>query len=507
MPSRKQHITTEQRVELACRLVARRGEYGLVTGLAREHQVSRQFLYDLRDRTLTAVHQELEPKPLGRPPLDTSLRVDRLAVQRAILVLGVVAHASVRVIGECLEPLLGVHRSIGGIHAVLKEAGQRARVLLPVPAGPVQAVADEVYAAQQPVLEVVEPESGLILALEPSMGRDETTWGLVWLELYERGVQVVSVIADGARGLGAGLRAAGGPQPWLDHWHTLRDLGRISTSLETQAYRKLEGAYRAQQAWQEWEYLKQHGRLSRPGRPLKAPRDRGSVDSLACGAQVAMERADNAATVLEWVREALYAVDAHTGQVRTALQVEQELKAAATLLKPLGGEATQAGKLIAARAAGLVAYLAALQAPLEVAASGLDAEQLRLVAWGWRHRATLDLRDASEVLPSKPEACRRVWAVLEGAVRSTGMVENLNSLLAPLRAAHKGLPKGVLALFAVYHNHHVFTRGKRRGHSPMALAGLPSPHWLDALGYGREVVAHSQQPPSHPAQTVNTLAA
>ncbi len=92
-------------------------------------------------------------------------------------------------------------------------------------------------------------------------------------------------------------------------------------------------------------------------------------------------------------------------------------------------------------------------------------------------------------------------------MRSTGMVENLNSLLAPLRAAHKGLPKGMLALFAVYHNHHVFTRGKRRGHSPMALAGLPSPHWLEALGYAGEGAAHDQLLPPQPAQTVNTLPA
>ena len=65
------------------------------------------------------------------------------------------------------------------------------------------------------------------------------------------------------------------------------------------------------------------------------------------------------------------------------------------------------------------------------------------------------------------------------------MAENLNSVLAPHRAAHKGLPAPVLAVFAVYRNRRVFPRGKRAGHSPLDLLGLPSPHWLDALGYGR----------------------
>ena len=70
------------------------------------------------------------------------------------------------------------------------------------------------------------------------------------------------------------------------------------------------------------------------------------------------------------------------------------------------------------------------------------------------------------------------------------------------------LPAACLALFQVYRNHHVFARGKRAGHSPLELAGLPSPHRLDALGYGRPAT------PQAPArfrpragQTVNTLAA
>ena len=85
------------------------------------------------------------------------------------------------------------------------------------------------------------------------------------------------------------------------------------------------------------------------------------------------------------------------------------------------------------------------------------------------------------------------------------MAETLNSLRAPHRAAHKGLPAPILALFAVYHNHRVFPRGKRAGHSPLALLGLPSPHWLDALGYGRTPAPAAF--PTRPARTVNRKAA
>jgi len=97
----------------------------------------------------------------------------------------------------------------------------RADVRQAVPEGLRQAAADEVYAGGQPVLEVMEPRSGVILTLERAPTRDETAWGCAWLDLAERGVDIAGVVADGAEGLRAEARAARLPEPRLDHWHTL----------------------------------------------------------------------------------------------------------------------------------------------------------------------------------------------------------------------------------------------------------------------------------------------
>ncbi len=51
------------------------------------------------------------------------------------------------------------------------------------------------------------------------------------------------------------------------------------------------------------------------------------------------------------------------------------------------------------------------------------------------------------------------------------------------------------------------TEATEMGHSPLALAGLPAPHWLDALGYGRLRPSADAEFPARPAQSVNTLAA
>jgi len=436
--------------------------------------------------------------------------VDRAAGARALLVLHRVAGAAVRPIQECLAEILGVERSLGSIEAVLQEAARRALALAPAPPRPPQALADEVFAAGRPVLEVVDHASGLIALLAPAAGRDETTWGCAWLHLSERGVRLASLGADGAAGLAAGARAAGLPAPRLDHWHTLRDLGRIARALEAAAYRRLASADRAERAAAAERYRAEHGRRPRRGRPLGAPSDPTGVAAAVAAADDAVERADGVAALMELVRDLLRPVEARTGQLRRAAPLAAERGAAAALLRELGGRAVEAATLLEQRAAGLVAYLEDLERALAGPRAALGAAAFAFPAWAWQHRHALGLRDAADAWPQAPEPAGRVWAALDDAVRGTGMAENLNSRLSAQRAVRRGLPPAALALFAVYRNHHVFRRGKRAGHSPLELAGLPSPHWLDALGFGPAAPpppAAALEFRTAPPHTVNTLVA
>lgn len=183
------------------------------------------------------------------------------------------------------------------------------------------------------------------------------------------------------------------------------------------------------------------------------------------------------------MREVLAPVESQTGRVRTSREVEAELEAASCLLGELGGEARRAGKLLEERAGDLVSYLDRLQAMLLAERRRrrqqgvvLSEEDISFLAWAWCHRRALGLGGAADAWPTSPEAARRVWEALESAVRSSGMVENLGSVLAAHRASHRGLPACVLEVFRVYRNHHVFRRGKRAGHSPLELAtSCPAP--------------------------------
>jgi hypothetical protein len=507
MPFRLKNITVAERIELVCTCLLSNRQYGRVTELAREYGTSRQFLYALRHQARSALELALAPGTPGRPPLEQRLVIDDLALDRAILVLSQAAHASVRAIQECLGQILQVPRSLGAIHAVLAEAATRARALRVVPTGPVHVVADETFAAHRPVLEVVEHQSGAVLALSALPARDETAWGCTLLDVIDPGVTIDRITADGDDGLRAGVRALGLADPALDHWHTVRDLGRLAQVLEHAAYRRLATAERAQREAAAGAYRQAHGRRPGSGRPLKVASDPASVERAIHEADAAIRRADGGALIRAAVQEVLPPLDRATGRLHRPEVVLADLRAAAALLRELGGRAVEAATFLEERAERLVAYLGDLEAQLREARAVLGEDVVAFLAWAWQHRRELGLREAAEAWPAAPEPARQVWVALDEAVRTTGMAENLNSLLAAHRAAHRGLPDNVLAVFAVYRNHHAFQRGKRGGNSPLELLGLPSPDWLDVLGYGCPALEGGHGLSSPPIQTVNTLAA
>jgi len=269
----------------------------------------------------------------------------------------------------------------------------------------------------------------------------------------------------------------------------------------------MEAAERAERATAAEEQRARHGRRPRRGRPLRAATDAVSVQAAIQAAEEALARADGTATVLAAVREALRPVTAADGRVRPATEVRGDRETAAGLLRAAGGRATEAATLREHRTVGLTAYLTDRDQALAAPRAVLPPDTIEFVAGAWHHQRAFDLRDAAEAWPADPTAACWVWAALDGAVRASSMVENLNSALAPPRAAPRGLPWPILAVWRVYRNHHVFARGKRAGHSPLDVAGLPAPHWLDALGYGRLTAPAPSDFPACPLQTVTTLAA
>lgn len=72
-------------------------------------------------------------------------------------------------------------------------------------------------------------------------------------------------------------------------------------------------------------------------------------------------------------------------------------------------------------------------------------------------------------------AWEAVQAILDLNWRGSNAAECVNSLLRPHFNAHKSTNQKALELRRFLHNTHPFERGKRAGHSPAALVGIPLP--------------------------------
>ena len=92
---------------------------------------------------------------------------------------------------------------------------------------------------------------------------------------------------------------------------------------------------------------------------------------------------------------------------------------------------------------------------------------------------------AGSLLPEHGDVIRKaVEETLDAEVRSSSLVENINSALRPLLATCRGPgEQELLELFAYVHNHRRFVRGKRAGKAPIEiLTGKElAKTWLESL--------------------------
>ena len=462
-------FTIEQRAEAALQMLVPWPErpWGLVSELARLYGVSRTRLYEIRDGAGEAVVEALLPGEAGRPAQVTSLTVDKAFIERTIALLPMLT-GSVRDIRLGLKLMWGVARSVGYISQTLTAAGEQARTYnleMTVPL-PILGEADEIFQGRKPCLTLVDGRSFLVLNLTPAESRDGTTWGLTYLGLTERGIQFQDLVCDGGTGLRAGVREAKLAVPLRpDLFHLLQDAHRLTRRLEGAAYRAMETAERARRA-----DLEARGLLRRCGRRLKikTPLPQAQVEEAQ-----ALETCDTWSWLLAEVRQALEPITP-THHLVSGAKTKATVETAVGLLKELGhADITAFADDLQQKLPELLAPLEWLEQQLAPVLNPLEADTHAFVLWTWQHRQALDLNldpDFSEALRSVVPA---VWETLGLFHRSSSLAESLHSWLRPHLQIHRGMPQWLLPLLQLFWNHHQFERGKRAGHSPLELAGVP----------------------------------
>jgi hypothetical protein len=473
--------TADERIQWVSMMLAHQGDYGLVTQLSRQAQVSRRTLYLWRERAKAAVRSAFAPPTAATPPPTSP---------RQLLTLWI-NHVTDRGMQATVQAFAAHGVSLATITAVLHEAGQRAIRLMQTQLPPtLRALAlDEIYANDRrgAYLNVVDVHSGAVWASEGPLPVDSESWTLVLWELQARGLHWDRVVLDGGAAMQAACHAVT-PELRLqgDTWHELSGCGKLQARLQ-RVVTQLEQRSPA--------VARQAARIAAGKRPLgRKPKTDVALHAqeLACARRVA----DGTRYLSEELRALLAAVVVRQERLLTSVERQDELAALLALLAELADSAPSAQRTqlqqlhrhLQERLPLLLSFAPQLDQVQHDLGAVLPPAHQSLLGWAWLRRQGLGWSSA-DILAAVPAdwrtAARVLLAAWDDAVRVSSAVERYHSILRPHLAVHRRLSTEMLALIAVWHNHRVFTRGIHKGKNPLQLSGITDAltDWLVALGY------------------------
>jgi hypothetical protein len=484
LTSPAKQIDPEQRQGLAIQVLA---GTATVSGLAREHEVSRKFVYHQVHTAQQALQQAFEP-PSPRDDVLFYLPVTKAWLRQLVLALVLICHSSYRGVVELLGDLFDYSMSLGNVHNIVRSAVPQAQWINQQ--GDLSAVRigthDEIFQASDPVLVGVDTASTFCYLLSLEEHRDAETWGIRLLELVDRGFAPEAIVADGGSGLRAGQKLALSDVPCRgDHFHLISDFEATVGYLERRAYQAIDACEQRQ---------RERKRQDRRGERLHSPALRLRYARAAC--DPAIKLFDDVSLLLDWLRQDILAVAGPSYAQRCALYdfVVAELQSRVDLCP------TQLGtihRLLKNGREEFLAFAKELDVDLDRLANEFQcsSELLRGVLQ-FLSRDECDSRRYKEEAALRQQLRGRFFEVCEAVdqlrgrtIRASSLVENLNSRLRGYFFLRRHLGADYLALLQFFLNHRRFLRSEcpeRVGRSPAeVLTGIPHPHWLTLLGFTR----------------------
>jgi hypothetical protein len=484
LPCPAQQLRPQQRQELALQILA--GSQP-VAQLARQHQVSRKFLYQQADTARLALEHAFDP-PRPDEEVLFHLPVTRSWLRQLVLALVLSCHSPYRGVIAILGDLFDTEVSLGAVHNTVQAAVARARAINGSYdlAGVRVGAHDEIFQAGRPVLVGVDTASTFCYLLSPEEHRDADTWGVRLLELAECGFAPEAIVADFGTGLRAGQGLALPDVPCRgDVFHLAHDLEQAVSYLENRAYDALEACAHRE---------REQARVRRWGRPAHGVAQRLRRARATCAAAIAL--ADDVRLLWEWLSHDVLAVAGPCHADRLVLYdfITDELGARVPSCPHRLGPIS---RLLKNRRDDLLSFALALDEGLgqmavawEVSPDGLRRllrarcrDQRDPVRWAEESAVRPQLRGWYH------PACQAIDALAAGTVRASSLVENLNGRLRTYFSLRRHLGPDYLELLRFYLNHRVLERSERperQGKTPAELlTGAAHGHWLELLGFTR----------------------
>ena len=478
-------LMPQQRQDVAVQVLA---GTETVSELAREHDVSRKFVYQQVRTAEEALDRAFAPAPAPDDVL-FYLPVTKAWLRQLVLALVLICHSSYRGVVELLRDLFDYRISLGTVHNIVHSAVPQAhRInqqydLSNILVG----LLDEIFQAGDPVLVGVDAATTFCCLLSLEDHRDTETWGIRLLELVDRGFAPEATMADFGSGLRAGHQEALPGVPCRgDVFHALYTIGPLVRYLENRAYEAIEARDKLER--------KQATAERRRGR-----KDRTLVHKLRSARLAeakAIALADEVALLARWLRNDILPVAGPEHAIRRDLFdfVVAELCARESAcphrIRPVRTLLENQRDSLLAFAVELDRELTALAQEWRIS-EATAREVLRVQALPlrdpkrWQHEAAL-----RETLRGRYHGvCADVQELSDRVVRASSLVENLNSRLRAYFFLRRQLGHDYLGLLQFFLNHRRYMRSEdpsRVKKSPAELlTGQPHPHWLELLGYTR----------------------
>lgn len=481
-PLAAKQLDAQQRRTLSVQALA--GEV-TIADLARQHDVSRKFVYAQTAKASEALDGAFATGQQDDRVL-FHLPVTRDWIRQFVLELTLVCHSPFRAVTEVLADLFGQSISIGTVHNIHTAAIETARRvngrqdLSAVRVG----AHDEIFQAGRPVLVGMDVESTYCYLLAAEDHRDETTWGVHLLELSDQGLCPDYTVADCGKGLRAGQAAAWGPETacHADVFHAEREMEKLAGFL---ANRAAACTATRQKLERQMDRAKRRGKGKRFSGKLGWAR-------LAEGKAVALAR--DIRILVDWMKQDILSLAGPDHQTRVDLfdfvvaELRQRqalsarrIKAVVTMLQRNRDDLLAFADILDNRFDELAQQF---EIPLSVVheicqLQGMD--QARAAYWHCEGRLRKTLRGRFHGVQAA------VCTIMAQTPRASSIVENLNSRLRNYFFLRRQIGNEYLDLLRFFLNHHRFKRSRRPqrvGKSPAELlTGVRQPHWLALLGF------------------------
>jgi len=453
-------------------------DWGVISGLAREYQVSREFLYSL----LATFKEEIGNLffPSAKPEL-----ISKEEAEAYILAQRFEGKSSIDAISTLMKRFNIPFSSIGYISQCLSYAGKSLPNVLENKGEEVQFIAfadDEIFSKSTPILITVEPISSAILRIELVDHRSADEWSNHYQDILENDFSPRLLTSDGGTALGAARAKIFPESPWqLDSFHAIAHrLGDWVRRLEKSAYAAIEISDKRANTLAS----------AKTGTVIDKRLNRCFAADEA--ANQAIDLYDSFSYLYQYIIQQLNVFDPE-GEPRLQNQVKENIELALELIEYLNHKSIN--KMVVSIKTALtdiLTYFSDVDVALENCqklTSDQDALRALYLAWQWnkavtkskhtsrKHKA-IEQRDfyleLAELFVNDKEKYTElkagVFDELDQIIQASSMVECINSILRPfLNTSKNQITQAFLNTFMFYHNHRRYHAGKRKNKTPMEI--------------------------------------